>query len=153
MSSYAGTAPWTADRHRRCGPPFGRGAEIAAIVLGFVFAWPAALAYLVWKIAGYPMPDAWRTAMREKLGWTFEARRQRQRYFYTGPSTGNSAFEEYRRGELERLEAERRRLDEESRAFAQFVEELKRAKDREEFDAFMSKRGASSGGTAGATDV
>mgnify|MGYP002653982576 CR=1 FL=1 len=28
----------------------------------------------------------------------------------------------------------------ESRAFAEFVEELKRAKDREQFDAFMQKR-------------
>jgi len=140
MSSYAGTASWNADRHRSCGRPFGRGAEIAAIILGFVFAWPVALAYLVWKVAGYPMPDAWRAAMKEKLGWTFEARRGTPRYSYTGPSTGNHAFEEYRRSELERLEAERRRLDEESRAFSEFVEELKRAKDREEFDAFMAQR-------------
>src|SRR5215218_8087501 len=55
-------------------------------------------------------------------------------------STGNFAFEEYRRRELERLEEERRRLDEEATAFAYFVEELKRAKDRDEFDAFMAKR-------------
>ncbi|NNC01144.1 DUF2852 domain-containing protein, partial [Corallococcus exiguus] len=42
--------------------------------------------------------------------------------------------------ELQRLEEERRRLDEEARAFRSFVEELKRAKDRDEFDAFMAKR-------------
>ena len=30
--------------------------------------------------------------------------------------------------------------DEEAHAFATFVEELKRAKDREEFDAFMARR-------------
>lgn len=54
--------------------------------------------------------------------------------------TGNSAFDEYRRAELQRLEEERRRLDEEAKAFGAFVEELKRAKDREEFDAFMNRR-------------
>ncbi len=43
-------------------------------------------------------------------------------------------------GEDARLEEERRRLDEEAKAFASFVEELKRAKDREEFDAFMARR-------------
>ena len=50
------------------------------------------------------------------------------------------------RRELERLEEERRRLDEEARAFSAFVEELKRAKDREEFDAFMAKRRADNNG-------
>jgi hypothetical protein len=55
-------------------------------------------------------------------------------------STGNFAFDEHRRSKLERLEEERRRLDEETRVFGEFVEELKRAKDREAFDAFMAKR-------------
>ena len=50
------------------------------------------------------------------------------------------------RAELERLEARRRALQEESRAFAEFVEELKRAKDREQFDAFMAKRRSEGGG-------
>jgi hypothetical protein len=51
---------------------------------------------------------------------------------------------------LARLEEERRKLDEEARAFRGFVEELKRAKDREEFDAFMAKRRADRNGT---TDI
>jgi chromosome segregation ATPase len=63
--------------------------------------------------------------------------------------TGNAAFEEYRRNELRRLDEERRKLDEEARAFRDFVEELKRAKDREEFDAFMAKRRADTGGSTG----
>jgi hypothetical protein len=71
--------------------------------------------------------------------------------FGTGTGTGNAAFEEYRRNELRRLEEERRKLDEEARAFRDFVEELKRAKDREEFDAFMAKRRAERNG--GQTDV
>jgi hypothetical protein len=140
MTSFAGTAAWNAERHRSCGLPISRGWEIAAIVLGFVFAWPVALAYVFWKVVGYPMPEHWRTAMEQKVGWTFRSRRRFSGPFYYGATTGNSAFEDYRRRELERLEEERRRLDEESRAFAEFVEELKRAKDREEFDAFMAKR-------------
>ncbi len=137
MSSFAGTAPWNTDlRHRRCGPPIRRGWEIAGIVLGFVFAWPLALAYLVWKFAGYPVPGGAQEYMERVMGWTFAPTQRWSRPVHTG----NSAFEEYRRRELERLEEERRRLDEESRAFAVFVEELKRAKDREEFDAFMAKR-------------
>ena len=61
--------------------------------------------------------------------------------------SGNAAFDEYRRRELERLEEERRRLDEEAKEFAAFVEELKRAKDREEFDGFMARRRSSNDGT------
>ena len=36
--------------------PRKRGVEIVGIILGFVFLWPAALAYLVWKLLGYPIP-------------------------------------------------------------------------------------------------
>jgi hypothetical protein len=140
MSSFAGTADGTAAIPcRRHGRLISRGWEITGIILGFVFAWPVAVAYLVWKFAGYPAPEAARAFVESRWGrgfgpapgWTPGFR-----------STGNSAFEEYRRSELQRLEEERRRIDEESRAFAVFVEELKRAKDREEFDAFMAKRRA-----------
>jgi uncharacterized protein DUF2852 len=140
MSSSASTAAWNAGAsERRCGPFSRRGWEIVAIILGFIFAWPVALAYVVWKIAGYPLPNEWRSYAERHFGWTFPSRNGAPR-FRSSYNTGNLAFEEYRRSELERLEEERRRLDEESRAFAEFVEELKRAKDREEFDAFMAKR-------------
>ena len=137
MSSFAGTAAWKTDlRHRRSGPPIRRGWEITGIVLGFVFAWPLALGYLVWKFAGYPLPAGAQDYMERTFGWAFtKAPRAFHRTY-----TGNFAFEEYRERELKRLEEERRKLDEESRAFAVFVEDLKRAKDREEFDAFMAKR-------------
>ncbi|MBV9050830.1 MAG: DUF2852 domain-containing protein, partial [Hyphomicrobiales bacterium] len=39
-----------------------------------------------------------------------------------------------------RLEAERRKLAEEERAFADFLRELRTARDREEFDRFMQSR-------------
>jgi hypothetical protein len=142
MTSFAGSAAWTAEAPSGGAVrPIPRGWEIAGIVLGFVFAWPAALAYLVWKCAGYPLPDQARAVLERRTGFSFAPRRRAyQAYGYR--HSGNSAFEEYRQRELARLEEERRRLDEESRAFAVFVEELKRAKDREEFDAFMAKRRA-----------
>jgi hypothetical protein len=144
MSSYATSAAWNSGlESRRHGPFRRRGWEIAAIILGFVFAWPLALAYLAWTFTGYPLPRSARAFAETNFGWSFAAtERAAARVF----GTGNFAFEEYRRGELDRLEAERRRLDEESRAFSEFVDDLKRAKDREEFDAFMAKR--RSGGQA-----
>ncbi|HEV2558510.1 MAG TPA: DUF2852 domain-containing protein [Microvirga sp.] len=137
MHSFAGTAPWNTNlRHRRSGPPFRRSWEITGIIVGFIFAWPLALAYLAWKFTGYPMPEAAKAYTERTFGWRFVPAARTSH----APFTGNSAFEEYRQRELQRLEEERRKLDEESRAFAEFVEELKRAKDREEFDAFMQKR-------------
>jgi len=134
--------PWENRTTCRRGRKPGRGLEIAGIILGFIFVWPLALAYLVWKMCGYPKYDEAKTFLNETFG-----RAKDDLFRSRGPagfggfaSTGNAAFDEYRRSELERLEEERRRLDEEARDFRNFVEELKRAKDREEFDAYMAKR-------------
>ena len=56
------------------------------------------------------------------------------------------AFDEYKAGELERLERERQRLAEEQKAFGDFLDELKRKQDREEFDRFMASRSHDRGG-------
>lgn len=47
--------------------------------------------------------------------------------------TGNTAFDEYRDETL-------RRLEDEQSAFEQFLGNLRRAKDRAEFDQFMTER-------------
>ncbi|KMO33974.1 DUF2852 domain-containing protein [Methylobacterium aquaticum] len=138
--SYS-SAPWSSGRACRNGPFPRRSFEIGAIVIGFIYAWPLAAAYVVWKLMGYP-------ALNEMKSFA-------ERSFRDGVSgfsgfgaarrdSGNWAFEEYRRKEIERLEEERRRLEEESRAFTEFVDELKRARDREQFDAFMARRRAGS---------
>jgi hypothetical protein len=49
------------------------------------------------------------------------------------PSSGNRAFDEYRSETLKRLE-------EEQREFRDFLERLRFAKDKTEFDQFMSDR-------------
>jgi hypothetical protein len=49
------------------------------------------------------------------------------------PSSGNRAFDEYRTETLKRLE-------EEQKEFAEFLERLRFAKDKSEFDQFMDER-------------
>jgi hypothetical protein len=148
-----GSGPWNTGAHRRCGRSPRRGLEIAGIVLGFIWFWPLALAYLVWKMMGYPKYDEARAFLNESFGRAKDDlfRSRGSAGFGGFASTGNAAFDEYRRSELERLEEERRKLDEEARDFRNFVEELKRAKDREEFDAYMAKRRGQAGN--GTTNV
>ena len=135
--NFASTAGWQAGSPSRCSRPPRRGLEIAGIVLAFIFAWPLALAYLAWKMVGYPVPTEWKAFVEKNFSFLANAP---VRMRPASSSTGNFAFDDYRKRELERLEEERRKLDEEANAFAEFVEELKRAKDRQEFDAFMAKR-------------
>jgi hypothetical protein len=51
----------------------------------------------------------------------------------SGPSSGNRAFDEYRNETL-------RRLEEEQREFRDFLDRLRFAKDKTEFDQFMAER-------------
>ena len=54
--------------------------------------------------------------------------------FWGGPpSSGNHAFDEYRSETLKRLE-------DEQREFREFLDRLRFAKDKTEFDAFMAER-------------
>lgn len=123
------------------GPCFRPGftpVKVGLMILGFVVFWPlglAMLAYMLWghRMAGFVegLKDGFRDGPR---GWAPPGA--------GGPfagHTGNVAFDEYRRAELERLEAERRRLDEERRAFEAYVRDLRRARDREEFERFMAE--------------
>lgn len=48
-------------------------------------------------------------------------------------ASGNAAFDAYRDDTMQRLE-------EEQRAFGDFMERLKRARDQEEFERFMDER-------------
>ncbi len=58
-----------------------------------------------------------------------------------GPrSSGNNAFDRWRRTELARIEGERERLRGAERDFAAYRDELLHAKDREDFERFMQAR-------------
>ena len=114
------------------------------MVLGFIFWWPVGLAMLVYLMAsgrmgcgsrarhwasqpnGYaPGPNA------GGGGWNWSR--------WCGgsdrppPSSGNRAFDDYRTETL-------RRLEEEQREFGAFLDRLRVAKDKAEFDQFMAER-------------
>jgi hypothetical protein len=97
---------------------------IALMVVGFLIWWPLGLAMLAWILWGERMQSWWAES--------------RHRVHARG-GTGNEAFEEYRRAELDRLERERRRLEEEAAEFHAYLNELRRARDREEFDRFKAQ--------------
>ena len=130
--------------------------EIIAMVLGFVFFWPVGLAILgvkIWQkragdsgdMIGF-VQNQWR---ENGMGnWAMcGARRDRSATRWSAGnfgmgmrSTGNSAFDEWRAAELTRLEEERRKLAEAEREFSEHMDNLRRARDREEFERFMSAR-------------
>ena len=99
----------------------GKGAWIAAMVLGFVFFWPVGLALLFYMI--------WSKNMFKKSG---SCSRSSRRMHVMTP-TGNSAFDSYRDETL-------RRLEEEQKSFEDFLQRLREAKDKSEFDQFMNER-------------
>lgn len=100
----------------------GKGAWIAAMVLGFVFIWPVGLALLIYMI--------WSKRMFSKSHRCHSNRHSVRQAFR--PS-GNSAFDAYKAETL-------RRLEDEQRAFEDFMERLREAKDKSEFDQFMDDR-------------
>jgi hypothetical protein len=122
--------------------------HIAAVIAGFIVWWPlglAALAFFVWgdRIPRDRVREGFERAKAEFGGFARDARGW-------SPS-GNAAFDDYREDTLRRLEEERRKLEEEGRAFADFMRNLRRARDKEEFDRFMRERTAPrSGGEASA---
>jgi hypothetical protein len=106
------TEQWLDDR--------GKGAWIAAMVLGFIVFWPiglALLAYMIWSKRMFNGSCAMRT-----------------RHAHSAfKSSGNSAFDAYKSETL-------RRLEEEQDAFEAFLNRLREAKDKAEFDQFMDDR-------------
>ncbi|MCC2109842.1 MAG: DUF2852 domain-containing protein, partial [Hyphomicrobiales bacterium] len=60
--------------------------------------------------------------------------------------TGNSAFDDWRSAELARLDEELQKLVQAERDFAEHLDKLRRARDREEFERFMNERRAQSQG-------
>jgi hypothetical protein len=123
--------------------------EIVAMVLGFMVFWPIGLAGLGLEILAEEiwLPRRIISFGREKwanwANWAhssgrrgFAARNWAASGFGMG-STGNRAFDEWRTTEHARLEEERQKLVAAEREFAEFMENLRHARDREEFERFM----------------
>lgn len=109
----------------------GRPAWIALIILGFMAWWPAGLAFLAFFIGSGRM-GCWKHGYGR---WREDAERMAgsQGWWRQPQSSGNSAFDEYRTETL-------RRLEEEQREFRDFLNRLRDAKDKAEFDQFMADR-------------
>jgi len=109
----------------------GKPAWIALLVLTFVIAWPiglALLAYLIWSgRMACGSHGRWYGRQEKMERW-----RENWRRGWSG-SSGNAAFDEYRSETLKRLE-------EEEREFRDFLDRLRKAKDKAEFDQFMADR-------------
>ncbi len=138
----------------------GKPAWIALMILGFIAWWPLGLVLLVFILGSGRMGcwhhnggGYWQNNWQANMGrWQAKMERMQERMerlrgrmerarqrggpgFFWGepPSSGNRAFDDYRADTL-------RRLEEEQREFKEFLERLRFAKDRAEFDQFMAER-------------
>jgi len=123
--------------------------SVILMILGFIWWWPLGLAVLAFMIGRrrfgrrplYAVdgqtPDAnycggrWErkiARMQNKM-----ERYQMRAGWFSPSSSGNHAFDDYRSETL-------RRLEDEQREFKDFLERLRFAKDRAEFDQFMADR-------------
>lgn len=110
--------------------PFRMGALFGLMGLAFWVWWPLGLGVLVWMIGSGQM-GCGRHRGRwggSGMGWGCGPRRDER-----DARSGNSAFDDYRRETL-------RRLEEEEREFRAYLERLRQARDKTEFDRFMAER-------------
>ncbi len=115
----------------------GKPAWIALVVLGFAFWWPIGLATLAFIIGSGRM-SSWKHGSMSAWGGGVQPGRSRGTWWQPARSSGNQAFDDYRTETL-------RRLEDEQREFQEFLTRLRMARDKQEFDQFMSeRRGASS---------
>ncbi len=117
--------------------------HIILIVLGFIVWWPVGLALLFFTLGSRKM-GCWDRHGRfenkmERMQYKMERMRTRMErsgfgsgFGFGPPTSGNRAFDEYR---VETL----RRLEEEQHEFKNFLDRLRHAKDKEEFDQFMAQ--------------
>lgn len=105
----------------------GRGAWIVAMVLGFIFVWPVGLALLAYMI--------WSNKMfsKSRSSKSYSGCGRARHGAFAMKSSGNTAFDAYKQDTL-------RRLEEEQDQFEAFLDRLRTAKDKAEFDQFMDER-------------
>jgi hypothetical protein len=133
----------------------GKPAWIGMTVLSFMIWWPLGLVVLGFLIGSGRM-----ACWTDGAGPRWQRRMERmQRHMermqeaagrwgchtwsrgYDREATGNRAFDDYRAETL-------RRLEEEQREFMAFLDRLRHAKDKAEFDEFMAERRRSAGPSA-----
>src|SRR5581483_7542932 len=118
----------------------GKPAWIAVTVLGFILCWPVGLVILGYLFGSGRIMGCWSSQHHGPERWQRRMERWQRGAQWTGPirssaypSSGNRAFDEYREETL-------RRLEDEQREFLAFLDRLRHAKDKAEFDQFMAER-------------
>ncbi len=115
----------------------GKPAWIGLMVLGFIVYWPVGLAILAFILWSGRM-GCWKHGNERRWDERKDRVRDAARKFWGGhreaPTSGNRAFDEYRQDTL-------RRLEDEQKEFRSFLDRLRHAKDKAEFDAFMADQG------------
>jgi hypothetical protein len=122
----------------------GKPAWIGLTVLSFFLWWPLGLVVLGYLIGSGRMAcwaqgggTRWQRRMERMQQRMARMQAAAERWGYGGgrprDATGNRAFDEYRAETL-------RRLEEEQREFMEFLDRLRHAKDKAEFDEFMAQR-------------
>ena len=114
----------------------GKPAWIGATVLGFIAFWPIGLFLLFYML--FFRKSASMASCR--------TRRMKDGFRRMAGSSGNSAFDAYKAETL-------RRLEEEQDKFEAFLERLREAKDKAEFDQFMEDRAKKSEPTGETVDA
>jgi hypothetical protein len=123
----------------------GKPAWFALMIVSFIIWWPIGLAALAFLYGSGRMGCCGHHGMswRERRERWREAREEWRAFkrgdFSALPSTGNAAFDDYRTETLKRLE-------DEQKEFTGFLDRLRRAKDKAEFDQFMTERGGKPSG-------
>ena len=107
----------------------GKPAWIALMILGFIIWWPVGLAMLAFLFGSGRM-GCWKQGRR---GWHDVRGDGGWAQWRRPSSSGNRAFDEYREETL-------RRLEDEQREFKEFLDRLRFAKDKQEFDQFLDER-------------
>jgi hypothetical protein len=132
---------------------FGKPAWIGLTVLSFLLWWPLGLVVLGFLIGSGRMTcwtegagPRWQRRLERMQRHMERMQRATERWGCASAAshrgaTGNRAFDEYRAETL-------RRLEEEQREFMEFLDRLRHARDKAEFDQFMAERGSRSPGPA-----
>ena len=128
MAWARGTERWLDDR--------GRKAWIFATILGFIFAWPIGLGllgYMIWSKRMFNRSCGMKSGSSHERGGPWARHGGGMGFGGQFRSSGNAAFDAYKSDTI-------RRLQEEQEAFEAFLQRLRDAKDKSEFDAFMNDR-------------
>jgi hypothetical protein len=119
---------------RSCGRGHWSGANIVAMVLGFIIFPPLGFAVLLWTILGHPI--------HELPGWVRDKWDQffRKNNAGTYKESENIVFNEYQQTQYDRIREIKEEIKRRAEAFRSFRFDAKRRKDRKEFDEFMASK-------------